>query len=85
MFNAEESEHYNTCTHHMDKVIGIKDAEQVAVFWDIRRDVYHYSLRVESWYSCKLVGVDQYLAFKENPSLELRYIQERVRDLRSLH
>lgn len=84
MFNAPDSPHYETCTHRMDGVVGVKETEQVAVFWDPRANVYHYSIRVADWYSCNRVSSGTYIEYQDNPQLELLYIQGRVRELKSI-
>lgn len=79
-----ESEHFNTCTHAMDNVLLVKDAEGVAVFWDMTRKSMHYSIRVEDWYSCQTVGEKTYDDWVEHPDKEMAYLRERVRSLRSM-
>lgn len=79
------SPHFHTCTHQMDNVVLVKEAEQIAVFWDAKRDVIHYSIRVQDWYGCKPISVSQFELLLDDPAKELAFIQSEANFLRSLH
>lgn len=79
------SPHFNTCTHKMDNVVIVKETEQVAVFWNPRKNVMHYSIRVHDWYGCKVVSILQFEAWLDNPTAELAFLKSEANFLKSLH
>lgn len=79
------SDHWPRCTHPMDNVLLVKDAEQAAVFWDAAKNVFHYSVRYRDWFVCQVLNEHQAQEMFDNPAIELQFLRSQVNFLKSLY
>lgn len=82
---SKASDHWPRCTHPMDEVLLIKDAEQAAVFWDPVKNLFHFSVRYRDWFVCQVLNQTQAQEMFDNSAIELQFLRSQVNFLKSLY
>lgn len=75
-------DHYNTCTHRVDGVILVQEAEQAVIYWDPLRERYHISVREGHWFSCRTISARHFEML--SPLDLIREVGDKAKFLRSL-